>query len=225
MSKSLLPNLYAHRGFHNLEIKENTLESLENAYKNQFTAIEFDIWLKNDGLIISHDQPKNSNEFFYPSLENFLKYQNHFNYWLDFKNIDLNNVDKILHLLTIELQTSKIDLQKVIFAPYIVDYDLALKVLKKFKNHFGEKNCNFALMCNETSDINEVLRIFAENKIEFLSIFHRLITPDLLQKIRPEKILAWTVNKEKILNNLLNLGVKNFATDRILPNFAVLNIV
>lgn len=220
MSKSLLPNLYAHRGFHNLKIKENTLESLENAYKNQFKAIEFDIWLaENDKLIISHDQPKNSNEFFYPLLENFLKYQNHFNYWLDFKNIDLNNIDKILTLVANALLQQNIDRNKVIFAPYITDYSLALKILNKFKNFFLQE-CNFAFICDETSNIDELHHYFSVEKIDFLSIYHKLITPNFLQKIAPEKILAWTVNDENILNDLINLGVKNFATDRILPQIS-----
>ena len=217
MIKSLLPNLYAHRGFHNSEIKENSIESLDNAYKNFFYAIEFDIWLKNDELIISHDKPKNSNEFFYPNLKNFLKYQNHFKYWLDFKNIDLNNVDKVLKLIKLNLELQKIDLKTVIFAPYINNYDLALKIFYKFKNFFGEKKCNYALICDETVDIHDVYRIFSLHKIDFLSIYHRLINPDLLKKISPEKILSWTVNDEKILNDLLSLGVKNFATDKILP--------
>ncbi|MFM7557548.1 MAG: glycerophosphodiester phosphodiesterase [Alphaproteobacteria bacterium] len=217
MNNFILPNLYAHRGLHNAKIPENSIQSLDNAYNNFFTAIEFDIWLNENSLIICHNRPKKSTESSYPSLKNFLKYQNHFHYWLDFKNIDLENINQILDLVTNDLKTSKIDLQKIIFAPYINDYDLALKILAKFKNHFGEKNCNFALICDETSNINEVERVFAENEVDFLSIYHQLITPELLQKIAPEKILAWTVNEEKILQNLCNLGVKNFATDKILP--------
>ena len=52
--------------------------------------------------------------------------------------------------------------------------------------------------------------------IDFVSIDHLLINSELLKKIKPSKLLAWTVNDIKQINDFYMLGVDKFATDKVL---------
>lgn len=49
--------IFAHRGFAQNNIKQNSIASLKNAFKNGFKAIEFDIWWLENQLFLSHDKP------------------------------------------------------------------------------------------------------------------------------------------------------------------------
>jgi glycerophosphoryl diester phosphodiesterase len=83
----------------------------------------------------------------------------------------------------------------------------------------GEK-INLVAVCDkiENEQDEKNLRDFlTENKIKFLSIFHKLINKNFLEKFSDIEIFAWTVNDLNRLQELEQLGVKNFATDSILP--------
>ena len=45
--------IFAHRGFIQNNIKQNTIASLKNAVKNNFNAVEFDIWFIDGELYLS----------------------------------------------------------------------------------------------------------------------------------------------------------------------------
>lgn len=207
--------LFAHRGFVNLQkgIRENTIESLNEAVRLGFSAVEFDIWISNSELIINHDDPKGVLEGL-PRLEDYFKFGNKLKYWMDFKNIDQNNIDKVVLLLKEAVTTQKIKTEQLYFAPFIEDYDLSEIVLNKLRDSFGSKT-NLVALCQKEKDINDLIDFTAKNKIKFASIKHSLINEDLIKKLKDVTIFAWTVNKLEIMKRLESIGIKNFATDKI----------
>ena len=136
-------------------------------------------------------------------------------YWFDFKNIDQNNIDDVLKKLKADLILKEIDLNKVFFAPYITDYTMAIKIALKFRNFFSPK-INFVGVCDNQSGLQEVIDMIEMELIDFVSIDHLLINSELLKKIKPSKLLAWTVNDIKQINDFYMLGVDKFATDKVL---------
>jgi hypothetical protein len=207
--------LFAHRGFVENNMKQNSVASLKNAVSKGFKAIEFDIWWMDGEFLIKHDRPKNKEEFSLPRLQDYLNFKNELEYWFDFKNIDLANVDEALKKLKADLILKEIDLNKIFFAPYITDYSIATKIALKFRNFFSQK-INFVGVCDNQLGLQEVIDLIEMEIIDFVSIDHLLINPELLKKIKPSKLLAWTVNDVKQINDFYLLGVDKFATDKVL---------
>jgi glycerophosphoryl diester phosphodiesterase len=207
--------LFAHRGFVENNMKQNSIASLKNAVAKGFKAIEFDIWWINDEFFIKHDKPNKKEEFSLPRLQDYLQYKNELEYWFDFKNIDQNNIDDVLKKLKADLILKEIDLNKVFFAPYITDYAFAIKIALKFRNFFSQK-INFVGVCDNQSGLQEIINLIEMELIDFVSIDHLLINSELLKKIKPSKLLAWTVNDIKQINDFYMLGIDKFATDKVL---------
>jgi glycerophosphoryl diester phosphodiesterase len=207
--------LFAHRGFVENNMKQNSIASLKNAVSKGFKAIEFDIWWVDGEFFIKHDKPNKKEEFSLPRLQDYLYYKNELEYWFDFKNIDQNNVGDALKKLNADLILKEIDLNKIFFAPYITDYDLAIKISLKFRNFFSQK-INFAGVCDNELGVQEIIDMVNMELIDFVSINHALINAELLKKIKSTKLLAWTVNDIKQINDLYMLGVDKFATDKVL---------
>lgn len=210
--------IFAHRGYliqnnsQNL-LPENSLASLKNAVNNNFSAIEFDIWFVDNQLILSHDYPhgQQKNNLF----KDFLLYKNQLEYWLDFKNIDLQNVDKVLNLIKKDLTQAQIDLAKVYFVPYIVDYNLAQKILEKIRIFFGEQVL-FSAVCDQIKQIDNLKNFVEKNNLKFISIDHKLISDEVIKKFGNCQLMAWTVNDANQMKILIAKGVKIFASDAVL---------
>ena len=145
--------IFAHRGFvGNQDLQnytqQNSLASLKNAFDSGFRAIEFDIWFCNSQLILSHDQPQLDDYKNLAHFSEFLTYGNELDYWLDFKNLDESNIDKVLELVKSQIDAAKINLEKFFFAPYCIDYDLSKKLFDKFFNVFGSRISMVAIADN-----------------------------------------------------------------------------
>ncbi len=237
----MLINLFAHRG---LVLKdkdnkknatsENSISSLHQAYSFGFRNIEFDIWYCGnvDKLIIKHNQPTKQDLNAYNNLKysskkaklpqfiDYLEYGNKVIYWCDFKNIDKNNVNNALAMLKGDIVRKNINFSNFYFAPFITEYKLACEICQDFRKVFGEK-VNFVAVCEnfETDCEKELLKNFLiDQKIGFLSINHKLIDQQLLNFLPKVEIFAWTVNNKSRIIELLSMGIRNFATDKILPS-------
>ena len=207
--------LFAHRGFVENNMKQNSILSLKNAVTKGFKAVEFDIWWCDGEFLVKHDKPIDKEKFLLPRLQDYLCYKNELEYWIDFKNIDLTNVDEALKKLKADLILKEIDLNKIFFAPYITDYSTASIISLKFRNFFSQP-INFVGVCDKQSGLQEVIDLVDLELINFVSIDHNLISSELLKKIKPSKLLAWTVNDIKKINDFYMLGVDKFATDKVL---------
>jgi glycerophosphoryl diester phosphodiesterase len=207
--------LFAHRGFVENNMKQNSILSLKNAVTKGFKAVEFDIWWCDGEFLVKHDKPSDKEKFLLPRLQDYLCYGSDLEYWIDFKNLDQNNVDNALKKLNSDLILKKVDLNKVFLAPYITDYKLAEIISLKFRNFFSQ-TINFVGVCDKQSGLQDVIDLVDMELINFVSINHLLINTELLKKIKPSKLLAWTVNDIKKINDFYMLGVDKFATDKVL---------
>lgn len=206
--------LFAHRGYVENNIKQNSIASLKNAVKNQFKGVEFDVWNVNNDLIISHDKPKSDPLNLLPKFKDYLIFKNQIEYWIDFKNLDLKNIEVTLKILEEEILKANIDFDRIFFAPYITNYDLLYKIIKDFRDYFKIK-INIVGVCDNKSQISEIVDLIDIQTLDYISIDYRLIDASLLKLIDPNKIFAWTVNDIKIINDLYMLGVNKFATDNV----------
>lgn len=211
--------LFAHRGFVKKNIAQNSIESLNAAYLNNFNAIEFDIWFIEEKLFLNHDKPKKSELKNLPQLRDYFSFGNQFYYWLDFKNLDEKNIDRALVLIKKEISTSGLNLKQIYFAPFITDYKISQKILSKIKKYFGDK-ANLVAVCEELKNFDQIklLKEFvSKSQIKFISINHNLLDKTMVKIFSDIEFFAWTVNDLEVLQNLENIGIKNFATDKITP--------
>ncbi len=229
--------LFAHRGFTSQEktqktIPQNSLQSLENAMFNNFNAIEFDIWIientnlnqfqKNQEasqgndfkLLIKHDKPLSHEYQTLPAFKDFLKFGNSLKYWLDFKNADEKNSQNLAKQVFKQLNEALIEPKKVIIAPFLTDLKKTEAAFKSFQMIFGEK-LSFACVCEEREKIPSVANFMQKNHIKFLSINHKILDKSSFLDLSNFDLLAWTVNETKRLTELIQMGVRNFATDLI----------
>ena len=129
----------AHRGLYDSKIKENTIEAFDNAFKNGYQGIEFDVRLTKDKIpVILHDSFL-SRVFEKKGLLRNFTYQE-----LRNKNIDIPKLEDVINryqnkVMIIELK-EKIDITKYLENPknnyYIssFNYDY-VAYLKKSSNY------------------------------------------------------------------------------------------
>ncbi len=235
--------LFAHRGFVVENAQQNSIESLKEAVKENFKAIEFDIWFLNGNLVLKkdiefdvcflngklvlkHDQPKIDELDNLPVLQNYFCFGNSLEYWMDFKNLDENNAFEALTLTKDEIIAAKIDLNQIYFAPFITDYKKAAKVFAEIRRVFGDES-NLVAVCKnieKDEDVKNLQEFLAKNNIKFLSIFHKLLDENFVKNFNGIEFFAWTVNDLSRLLELEQLGIKNFATDKITPKIYEKNL-
>jgi glycerophosphoryl diester phosphodiesterase len=230
--------LFAHRGYNKGLTTENSIASLEEAVKNSFTAIEFDIWFFKNHLVIKHDKPKLQELSSLPKLREYLKYSNILDYWCDFKNINEKNA-RIVAKTTKELVSDcQILPAKIFFTPYLpcnnisrhqeyrkifaeIRQEILLEPLSNTALENGNKGFNLVAviddMPNNSTEKGKIFDFINSENFDYFSINHRLINQELLKNIEAKKVLAWTVNSFNDLARIKALGVENFTSDTICP--------
>jgi len=209
--------IFSHRGFleNNSEIiEQNSVKSLENALKNSFEAIEFDIWFLNNKFILSHDEPQNIESL--ATIDDYFNYKNELNYWLDFKNLDQNNSKNAIKELKLKVSQYNISKNNLHFAPYNTNYKEAQLILNEIRNEFGI-DANFLAICDDVAQKQDLIDFITKNNVKHLSINYKILLQDenfltFLLKNNIE-IFAWTVNDVKNYKLLLDKNIKNFASD------------
>ncbi len=222
--------LFAHRGYINSNLLnnynskkeklENSIASLNNAVKNNFSAIEFDLWWFENRFLLKHNCPTKleiATKNYLPQLFEYFIYKNQIEYWLDFKNLNQKNCQNAIKNLKKTIEELDIDFDKCHFAPFINNKETTKVILDNFLQIFGQK-INFVALCEflNEEDLEKLAEFLLENNIKFLSIDHKLITQKIIDKLKNTHLMAWTVNCNQIFNHLLKMGVKTFATDTIL---------
>lgn len=211
--------LFAHRGFAKNPSEENSITSLNQAYEAGFRVVEFDIWFLKGKLVLKHNKPEANEIDNLPNLRDYFRFKNEIKYWIDFKNLDKNNAAKALEIVKQDIAHGNIDLDNIYFAPFIINHQKAEVVFEEIRKVFGQE-AQLVAVCEELNspqDIENLYRFLTKNNIKYLSIFYKLIDHNLLQALNGIELFAWTVNDEDVLHNLKTIGVKNFATDKIIP--------
>ena len=87
---------WSHRGFAQIENKENTLYAIDLAFQNDYKGVEIDLWFKNGQFYLSHDE---SYEDTLPKLKDVFNIFPDAYFWLDLKNLSYSNYKEIANQL------------------------------------------------------------------------------------------------------------------------------
>ena len=229
--------MVAHRGLSGIEV-ENTLDSFTLATKYSYFGIETDVHVTLDGkYIICHDdniermtginkiieeslyedlrkiKVKNKDEsftrdIFFPSLEEYI-------------NICKNsNKVSVLELKNEMKEENVLEIVKMIKDMGHYDKTIFISFAKKniitLRKYFPDCNCQFLSVADTTEKQEDALN-FAINYQCDLDLFYGGITKDFIDVCHKHNILLniWTVDDEKLANNLIKMGV-DFITSNIL---------
>ncbi len=208
---------FSHRGLVAKSIKENTLDAFRNAYKNNFRAIEFDIWYLKNQLVLKHNRPNNLNNL--TKLEDFLtEFKNKIDYWLDFKNLHPKNCDAAIKEVKKIVGNLKIKPNQLYFAPFITDLEKAKIIYKSIRKYFGEKAQIVAVIEElRPKDYQEFYQKLKAANIYGLSIQYKNINSEFKNIFHDIKIFAWTVDDQKTVNFLEQIGVENITSNKLIP--------
>lgn len=217
-----MKKIFAHRGYHTGNIAENSLKSLDEAVLHGFHGIEIDIHYTEGKLIISHDIPEPDDLEYLPKFHQFLKYKDKMLYWLDFKNLQTLKQDELedaVKMVSEAIKASDCNLDQFYFAPYVTNLAAAKPIYDKIREVFSEK-VKIMAVCDEIEPekYQEFQQNLLNHNIKFLSIKYDLINQDLIESLSGIELFAWTVNDLALMLNLSGkLGVKNFASDTVVP--------
>ncbi len=216
-----MTKIFAHRGFVTQKVKEkigeNSVASLHEARKHNFSGVEFDVWFIGNSLLLHHDMPQQKEVLNLPLFQDYLVFKNDFEYWIDFKNLNESNAVAVAELITKEIKAAKIDVKKVFFAPFITDLNKAIPVYDALRNSI--EGAQIMAVCEDLApqDFANYYQNLQKNHIKFLSIKHEIIDENFAKIFSDITLFAWTVNDLARLCALQKMGVKNFTSDIITP--------
>lgn len=210
---------FAHRGYHNNKIKQNSIEALDFCYSSGFYGVEFDIWFVENELIIAHDKPQDIKDF--PKFRDYLKYGDKLVYWADFKNLqDLSEDDLQNSIKAVKrrIEDRKIAIENFYFAPFITNFQKALPVHNAIRKTVAE-NAQIMAVIDDLSpeDYDFYCQKYLENNIKNISINYKNINQEFMKKFESFNIFAWTINESDDLKNMKELKVNAICTDKITP--------
>ncbi|MFT5703887.1 MAG: glycerophosphoryl diester phosphodiesterase [Rickettsiales bacterium] len=210
--------IFSHRGIIGKNSQENTLNSLKKAYKNDFRALEFDIWFVKNQLVLRHNRPNDNLNHLTKLSEVFAEFGNEVEYWLDFKNLNTRNCKSALKAVKTTTKNLKIKSRQIYFAPFILDFKKAQKIYAIIRKYFGKKIKILAVLSLLKKDhYQEFYQKLKTENIFGLSIQHRNINPEFRKIFHDIEIFAWTVNKKTTHDFMEEFGVENIATDKLRP--------
>ncbi len=209
--------IFAHRGLIAKNIKENTLDAFKNAYQNNFRAFEFDIWYLKNQLVLKHNRPNTLSNL--TKLEDFFaEFQNKTEYWLDFKNLHSKNCDATIKAVKKIIGDLEIKPQKLYFAPFITDLEKAENIYQTIRKYFGKDTQIVAVLEKlNQKDYQKFYQKLKSANIYGLSIYYKNINLEFKKIFHDIKIFAWTVDNQKTVNFLEQIGVENLTSNKLFP--------
>lgn len=217
-----MTKIFAHRGYiknSKNKIAENSIQALDNTIKNNFFGVEFDIFYLQKNFYICHDKPKISDLKNLPTITDYFKYQNKLHYWLDFKNITLENHIEAFTNFKTHINQNNINLNNLYFTPYNTNLTEAKILSQTIKNLFGDK-AKFMLVCDQLKTPNcqkTLLNFLNSTKINHLSLNKDLIlkNPNFTKTLQQNKIkiFAWTIKSAKTHQALKTQKINHLTSD------------
>lgn len=213
--------LFSHRGFlNNPNLKENTIKSFQNAINHHFKALECDIWFIKGQFILNHDQPEENTQKYDKLEQLFEHFGNKIDYWLDFKNLNQQNITAAIKNLKEIIDKFAINYEKIYFIPYLdnINLDKNLFAYQEIRENFGQ-NCQLGAFLTkiDKNQLENYREKLDEHKINILSIYFKNIDENFVKTFQNIQLFAWTVNEKADFNYLKTLKIENIATDKILP--------
>lgn len=194
--------IWAHRGLHTKH-PENSLEAVQAAITAGLDKIELDVWLQDEELVLSHDQPTSR----HPLLKDALKLiDGRADIYLELKHEP--SAKKALSLIK---KSYKKHFESVIFASFEID---ALRTVNN-----TAPSARLAL--NYRGIDNDFIDLAEELQVEYIGINWKRALPNYfnLRQAKDDldvKFLAYTVNNNHLKKYVKLLGFNGIFTDK--PN-------
>jgi glycerophosphoryl diester phosphodiesterase len=212
--------LWSHRGLVETKEQENTITALDNSFKAGYRNIEFDIWFLNNQLLTKHDEPTKeelaNNKLV--SLKEFIsRYGTKLQYWMDFKNLTLENIDAFLPVYKKIIDEVGIKYNSIWFTPYEPNWEIAMVLQAKARKAMPGIN-NMVVMdpyVFKKEKTREYYKILQDNNIKNLSIYYEIIDEQFLSIFKDINMFVWTVDNLEEYKRLKNLGIMNICTNKI----------
>ena len=225
---------YAHRGFSGM-YPENTMLAFEKALEAGCEGIEFDVhFTKDKELVIIHDETIDRTTGQHGWIQD-MTYEElcKIDFSYKFKEMGFQKIPTLREyfelvsdkdiISNIELKTGILEYPGIEKAVYdlICEYDLKKKVVVSSFNHFSvlrmkalapEIECGFLT----ESWIIHPGSYVKENGVEAYHPLFRMLTDDTVADLKEYgcKINTWTVNEEKDIEHMIEIGV-----DGIISNY------
>ena len=195
-------SIIAHRGGPAGEFTENSLEAFENVLKSDCDAIETDVWLSNDKLVIAHNEPVEENE--YLELSELLKLiSGKKDLYLDIKHED----SAIATFGMVQSDYSEY-FDTVIFGSFEKE---ALRIVRK-KSASARIGLAYRGIDNDFIDLAEELG--AESvSFNWLRVFPNYFNIKQSREATNLKHYAYTVNDKYLARLMKSLGMSGIFTD------------
>ncbi len=227
-------NLIAHRGF-SAVAPENSADAFRKAGENGFFAAECDIHLTKDGVwIVNHNSDikkmtDGEGEISQMTYDEIMQYTVDGGHHVkDYPEQKLITLDEYLEIC----DEYKIIPQIEIKSGNNKDLDKIIKALEKYE---GMKETAM-IICFDVEILNEIQKI--DGTVELWYLVHEITDEvidicvkngytigfncsnyeaEMLKKAQAKgvKLASWTVDSTKIYEELYNLGVRNFTTNRL----------
>ena len=222
------------------DIMENTMAAFIRAQKYGFNKIEFDVVLTKDKkIVVAHDQNltrvtrhssrKKIINLTYQELQNynlldgqkiilaeevFRRFKKTIKYDIEIKTTMGENAKTILMNLIKLIEKYKLEDYVTLscFRPKILKY--VKKINPRIKTGF--------LVTNDKFYKSWSLIFLARNYVDSVSFEHTMLNKKRVKKYQKKgyKVIAWTVDNEQRLSDLIDMGVDGIMTNMIAPKYA-----
>lgn len=201
--------IWAHRGF-TQGLSDNSIESFDAAQRMGYYGIELDIhFLENKGFVVAHDIPRNGTYENYSTLKTvFERYGNRFYYWLDFKNLGINNATKSGSILSEYIKLYALE-------GHVFVESTNAKALNKLKSTTHQINTIYWLHGHLGNRFTLFQRKYETiiSGADTVSIPVRYVNDAFFNNFSHFNIAVFTVNDAILIEYLFKKGVRIVLTD------------
>ncbi len=201
MAKKNNFEIWAHRGGGGSDFNENSVEAIVGALKNGSDKLELDVWLHENVLVLSHDEPA------------------------DHKHLLLSDVFKLIDgkaeiYLDIKHSEAALAVHELVNTEYVKHYDSVIFASFEVESlqKINAKSAAARLGLNYRSIDDHFIDIAQELNLEYVTFNWKRVIPNYfnIKQSRQEvnaKYLAYTVNTPAIASLMKRVGMNGIITD------------
>ena len=209
----------AHRGVSS-DHRENTLEAFHAAVQQEADSIELDVWLTKDNqLAIHHDKTCEGIDIEGSTLERLPNFVPTLNDVLNnFKTIPLNIELKISPFTDLQRLAERVVYElngKITSSPLLVS-SFNLEILQNLRKYSRRIRLGY-LTAQEDWERSKLFEMVTENNFQAVHPHHSLVSEEFMNASKEDNIEVnvWTVNEQRLVARLIDLGVNSIITDDV----------
>lgn len=201
MTKSTTLEVWAHRGGKGANFRENSQEAIASALENKFDKIELDVWLYENVLVLSHDEPAGDKHLLLGDA---------------LKQID----GRAQIYLDIKQAEAALPVHKLVKSQYSAHYSSVVFASFEAKalRSINSKAPSARLGLNYRAIDDHFIDIAQELGVEYVAFNWKRVIPNYFNIKQAHvasgaKYLAYTVNSPAVANLMKHMGMDGVITD------------